>query len=318
MSIKSGFTAMAVVILLLSCSCENENNPTQQPGTKKAYGVFSLFINQNTNTVSFFGRLEDGPAPVVVWDTVMTSGECWLVKPKLKSCYNCGIGYICVDDNNCQPEPDTITVGTVTVMGFTTRAGTTTCTMTPAHGAYQPTGNNRLANPPCTEGGTISLTASGNQSVTGFTLSARTISKIEISEDTIPMNPGEDVHLTWKPAANQTDSRINVIVDLLCIGGTEAKIECDCPDDGELTIPAKMLDSLKTFGMSGNPIIEIYRKSVGTNPTTGVQLMIQAHAMRLLKIPGLITCTSFFDTSNCPSGMTCVNARCVDANDTTQ
>ncbi|MBN1603643.1 MAG: SUMF1/EgtB/PvdO family nonheme iron enzyme [Chitinispirillaceae bacterium] len=289
----------------------------QQAATKSVNGVFQLFIDQVMNKTVFVGRLYNGPMPVVDWDTVMTIGECRLIVRKMWSCPGCGNYSLCVNNNKCIPEPDTITAGTVTVSGYTNRAGTTTSTVTPIYpsSVYQPTLDNRPANPPCTEGEIITLTASGNDYVAGFSISARSISKIEIAADTIPMNPGEDINLKWKAAANPADSRIHVIVDISYHGGTKAKIDCDCLDDGELTIPAAMLDSIKTYGMSGYPKIEMFRISVGTNPDKKVLLMVQSYVLLWLKIPGLISCLPGGD-GNCPSGMTCRDdQRCVPETD---
>ncbi len=308
MSIKSIITVIIAILFLFSPSCNETGNPTQQTGTTKSYGVFKLMINQVEEKTSFIGKLYNGPVPNPVWETVMVSGECKLLKPKQRTCSGCGNGSVCVDDNNCQPEPDTITAGTVTIAGMTNKGGTTTSTITATNGNYMPTGDNRPTNPPCTEGSTISVTASGNEQVAGFTVTAKTISPIEISADTIAMDPGMPILLKWKAASNPDDSKITVVIDITYHGGTKAKIECVCRDDGELEIPAVMLDSLKSFGMSGFPKLEMYRDSKGTVAGTGVELQIQSFVLLWLKIPGVISCP---DVGYCPEGMECsADKRC--------
>lgn len=107
-----------------------------------------------------------------------------------------------------------------------------------------------------------------------------------------------------------------MVVDISYHGGTKAKIDCDCLDDGELTIPAAMLDMLKTYGMAGYPKIEMYRTSTGIGQNTGVQLIIQSYIVLWVKIPGLISCTMDGHTGNCPSGMTCdASMVCVTENE---
>jgi hypothetical protein len=314
-SIKSVVVALTTVVLLLSGSCEDGNNPTQQSGNKKAFGVFSIVMDQDQNSVSFLGTLKNGSEPAIRWDTVMTSGECRLLKVKSdRVCEGCGTGYTCVDKNDCQRQPDTLTAGTVTVGGYINRVGVkaTASPTTIYNGNYQLTLENRLANPPFTEGGNITITASGNELVSGFTLTAKTISKLEVSSDSIPMDPGKDIHLTWKAAANPADSRITVVIDIAYHGAALAKIVCDCADDGDLVIPGDMLDKLKTYGLAGHPKVEVYRTSIGTNPTTEAKIVIQATLKLWLKIPGLVSCSRDGEVSNCGEGFICEDQHCVE------
>jgi hypothetical protein len=122
------------------------------------------------------------------------------------------------------------------------------------------------------------------------------------------MNPGEPILLKWKPAANPDNSKMKVVIDISYHGGTKAKIECDCRDDGELEIPAALLDSLKTYGMSGHPKMELYRQSFGTDPGTGAEVKIEAFILLWIKIPGLVSCSTDTD---CPEGQECAgDQRC--------
>jgi hypothetical protein len=309
--IKSLGIAIFTVVLVFFIMCNEKSDIlTGATGSNKAYGVFELYMDQSRNQVTFSGKLKTGPQPMVLWDTVMVSGECVLLKARSRSCEGCGLGFVCVDNNDCRREPDTLTAGTITVSGYSTRGGTTTTGQISAiNGNYQPLANDRPDNPPCVEGGTITVTASGNDMYEGFSLSAKTISKIVTSLDPIMMNPGEDIHLKWDAAKNFADSRMEVSVDVSYHATTKARIVCDCLDDGELTIPARMLDSLKTFGMAGFPKLELFRKSIGSSPATGVQLSLQAYVLLWLNIPGLISCSG---DKECPDGTTCENHRCVE------
>jgi hypothetical protein len=313
MSIKSITIAVAISAMMLLGTCNKNNQPSgpTQPndGSRKVYGIFQLQFNQSIAQSSFKGKLVDGPIPVIGWDTIMTIGECSLLKPINPFCEDCGSGYVCVNDSDCQAEPESITAGTVTITGLTNKGGNDTSTLNPLNGFYFASGNNVPTYPP-SEGGTMILTASGNDSIKGFTLSAKTISLIETSSDSIEMNPGEPVRLNWKAASNQNDSKIMVVIDVSYHGGSKGRIQCICLDDGELEIPAVLLDSLKTFGISGHPKLEIYRESYSSNENTGAQIQIQTSTLRWLKIPGLISCTP--GNSGCPDGYECSDdQRCV-------
>ncbi|MBN1602320.1 MAG: hypothetical protein JW915_11970 [Chitinispirillaceae bacterium] len=308
MSIRTVSVTMAAAVFLLFGSCKETGNPTQVSTDGKVYGVFSVFIDQVSNRTQFTGKLYDGPIPNTVWDTVKVIGECKLFAPKQSTCQNCGTGYVCVDDNNCQKEPDTITAGTLTVTGWENKGATATSTIEATNGTYMPTLDDRPKNPPFSEGETMTITASGNEVVAGFTISAKTISPIEVYNDSIVMNPGEPILLKWKAADNPDNSKMKVVIDISYHGGTKAKIECDCRDDGELEIPAVLLDSLKSYGMSGHPKMELYRQSFGTDPGTGVEVKIEAFMLLWIKIPGLISCSV---DSQCPDGQVCAgDQRC--------
>lgn len=301
-----------IAALLVSLTCDdNPANPVNTGGKKKAYGVLEIFIDQTQSPKStkVLGTFKNAPTPVSPWETVMTSGECKLVKPRNVQCTDCGSGHVCVDDNDCQAEPDSMTVGIVTIEGYTNRAGTTTATMEPLNGNYQPTGDNRPAYPGMTEGSTITLKAAGNDSSAGFTLAAKSISALEIYDDTIAMDPGAAIDLKWKAAAVPSNSTIFVSIDLSYHGGTAAKIEAECADDGQLTIPALLLDSLATFPIFGHPKLEITRISEGTDPSTNARLVIKSYVLIWLKIPGITSCS---DASQCPTGYDCIHQRCME------
>ena len=296
-----GCLVTAFILFSGSCDREGEDNPVTQGGGKVVYGTFRLFLDADQEKSSFLGKLYDGPIFSNAWDTIMAAGECMLVKPKNAVCNDCGSGFVCVDDNDCQPEPDTITAGTIHIQGITNRGGSDNFTVDPINGNYQPIGDSRPVWPGFAEGNIVTLTAAGSDSCQGFTLSAETISPIEKFDDTISLNPGEPVDLEWVAAAGPANSRIYVSIDISYHGGTKARIEADCEDDGQLSIPASMIDSLMSFGISGHPKLEITRRATGRNATTGVTLVFESYSVVWLKIPGVVSCIE----GQCPEGMEC-------------
>jgi hypothetical protein len=92
------------------------------------------------------------------------------------------------------------------------------------------------------------------------------------------------------------------VINLSYHGGTKGKIECDCEDNGSLVIPASLLDQLKALGISGFPKIEIARRSIGTNAAAHADIVIESKVIKMLKVPGLVSCNG---DEECPSGQSC-------------
>jgi hypothetical protein len=93
------------------------------------------------------------------------------------------------------------------------------------------------------------------------------------------------------------------MIDVSYHGTSKGKIESYCEDNGSLTVAASLLDKLKSYGISGLPKIEIYRRSVGGyNADANTKLVFESKIMRYLSIPGVISCDG---NGNCPNGQTC-------------
>ena len=194
-------------------------------------------------------------------------------------------------------------MGTVTVAGVATTAGTDTFEMEPIAGYYQPAADVDLAWPPFTEGDEVTFAASGDSTAPAFTMTARGIVPLEVTSDTITFTDGEAVELTWTPASEPDRSVINLSVNISYHSGTKGLIACQTPDTGALELSGGMLDDLKALGVSGWPIIVFSRTSLGSSdPAVEVDLIIESSVTRDVQIPGVISCNTDAD---CPDGQTC-------------
>jgi hypothetical protein len=208
-----------------------------------------------------------------------------------------------VEDNQCQTYPSPVTAGPVTVEGLKANTGETSFSMKPIANHYMPPAGILLDFPPCAEGDTVTLTASGASAVPPFTLKARGISPLKILNDTITMLDGQSINLLWAPPVKRGFTTISVKMNISLEIGTKGIIECrDVPDDGALTIPASLLDRLKALGVAGGSYINIIRKSYTSNQTIKADLTIESTVIKYVKIPGLISC---FMDYECPQGLTC-------------
>jgi hypothetical protein len=242
----------------------------------------------------------------MIFEEIASAGCSRLYKRLFPFCnQDCGGLAACVKDDSCQPYPSAVDIGTVTISGLTTNDGKTSFSMDPINSNYQFTS---LAFPPCNEGDAVTLSSTGGSSVSAFTLSVKGISPLTLLNDTIKMIDGQPINLQWTPPTVTGISTIYVLIDISYHGGTKAKIECNCDDNGSLTIPATLLDNLKTFGISGYPKLEISRQAISTDTSAKAKIVIESKVVKIVYIPGIISCGS---DSGCPAGQTCgADQRC--------
>ena len=269
---ETAFLGGIFTLLLFASSC-GEKNPsgteTPSTGSQQLFGTFQVTLVAPQGTTpgftSVLGRMYDDPTPsAIIWEEAASSGDCRLLTPRVPFCDPpCGSGAVCVEDGQCQSYPSAISAGTVHVDGLQTLAGETTFSMDPIANNYQPSGGTSLAFPAFSEGDNITFTASGNSSVSAFTMTAKGISPLEVANETIELD-GEPVILEWTPPEQPELTTISVIFDISYHGGTKGKIECDCQDTGSLEVAASLLEQLKALGISGFPKVEITRRTMGS------------------------------------------------------
>jgi hypothetical protein len=311
-TVKQKKTILAVGILTVFiafelCNNNNKVNPTNPTPTAQTFGTFQVSLMAEDAYASVLGKMYDGPYPPnMIFEETAASGSCRLYKRLFPFCNpDCGGLGACVKGDTCQPYPSAVDMGTVTMSGLSTTDGKTTFSMDPINNTYQFTS---LVFPPCSEGDVITLEAAGSSSVSAFTLNIKGIGPLTLLNDTIKMVDGQPINLRWTPPTMTGISTIFVLIDISYHGGTKAKIECDCEDNGSLTIPAVLLDSLKTFGISGYPKLEISRRAISTDTSAKAKIVIESKVAKILYIPGIINCS--LDT-DCPAGQTCAaDLRC--------
>ncbi len=268
----------------------------------QVFGTFIVSLIPSESITTVGGKMYDGPTPsTTVWEESAREGGCRLFIPRVPFCPEpCGGSAACVEDDSCAPYPASVAVGTISVSGIGTLGGSAAFTMKHINKYYQPA--DQLAYPPFQEGDPVVFSIPGESAIGPFVLSSRGISPLIVLNDTITLEDGQPMNLLWTPPAIRGNSTIFVLVDISHHGGQKGKIECECEDNGSLTIPAVLIDKLKALGISGFPKIEVTRASSGFEMNAKAALHIESKVTKYLQIPGIISC---MDDSECPDGQTC-------------
>lgn len=311
MSLRKILSAAIVAMAFSLWYCNSESNPAgpgiiHKEGTD-AFGVFQIILRGDNNTAGFLGKIYDGPQPAsILWDVQMTAGCLKLVTPRLPFCgaNPCGSGFACVADDSCQIFPTVIHAGAVQVSGLITNKGTAPFAISPLNNLYQVVG---LKYPPFNEGDTVSLAAAGSEFSPPFTLKALGLPPLKTITDTVvPYIDAKPIELKWEAPTKAINSILDVVVDISFHGGTKAKIIGQCDDVGALSIPANLLDKLKTYGISGYPRLNLTRITRGKDDAAKAEISLESTLSMALEIPGLISCNKAED---CPDNRTCLADR---------
>lgn len=252
--------------------------------------------------------LKDGSDPEAL-DLVETAseGDCKLLEPNTAFCDpKCFSGSVCTPAGVCEDQAPPTSAGAVTVSGL----GEGPITLKLVNNTYQCAECGALAFPPCADGAPISIAVQGG-AYPAFALEASCIAPLDV-EGELTVETGKAVPITWTPAANATQTRIRMKLDISHHGGTRGTIECETDDDGSLEMAESLVTKLVALGFSGAPSLLVDRIAVGKATTAqpaNVLMQVISSMEHIVEIPGLISCGS---TDDCPPGKTCqIDLQCL-------
>jgi hypothetical protein len=309
--IANKFYSLGLLSLVFSLwYCTSESNPagpkSEENPEADPFGVIQVILRGDNNTASFLGKIYDGPQPEnILWKEQMSSGCLQIVTPENPFCATgCGSGSACVAQDSCQAYPKAVQVGNLQVSGLITNKGTAPITVSPLNNLYQVVG---LKYPPFLEGDTVTIAAAGSEFSPAFTLKAQGIPPLKVLTDTvIPYLDDKPIELKWEAPVKPLASVLDVVIDLTFHGGTKAKLVGQCEDNGALTVPANLLNKLKTYGLSGYPRLNMTRIIKGKDANAKAEMSLESTLSLVLDIPGLISCNKAED---CPDGKACLPDR---------
>jgi hypothetical protein len=305
--IKKTLTTMGIfACVIIACSCNEDRPSVVDPpanGDSEVYGTFRVSLiaprESTPGYTSVLGRMYDGPTPTgIIWEETASSGDCRLLEPRIPFCDPaCERDEVCVEDDECQPYPTAIGVGTVHVDGLDE-----SFSMEPINNYYQPSGGTILPYPSFAEGDDITFRAEGSPAAPEFTVTGKGISPLAVVNDDITLD-GESITLEWTPPKQQGSTTLTAVFDISYHGGTRGKIVCETPDDGSEDVAGFLVEELKALGISGFPKIEVTRKTRSTTESPiKVDIVVESLVTKMLSIPGIISCNSDAD---CPEGQYC-------------
>lgn len=294
-------------------TADNESPDIDSVNLDKVIGGFVVKLNapvEKTETTqaregytSVFGKIYDKPVPqAIVWEVGTVSGDCTLYKPRVPYCEEpCGGSAVCVEDDVCQDYPASMSAGIVTVKGIETSDSKTEFAMKPISNNYQSADTHPY--PAFDEGSTITFSAAGD-TVRKFTLTSSGIAPLVILNESIPIEEGNAIILTWEAPSIKDITAIHVKMDISHHGGSKGKIECDTEDDGELELGADIVKELVNLGIAGFPTIITTRYAVGNYPSEFgiIALTVSSEVEKEVLIDGLVSCN---EDEDCPDEQTC-------------
>jgi hypothetical protein len=232
------------------------------------------------------------------------------VTPSIPFCDpTCASGQTCVQGGTCKAtDPTHHSVGTVTIEGVGTTAGTTlsmepsTSVNPAAFGTYSAVAT-PLNYPPFAEGAAVHLAAAGGD-YSAFAIDAKGIPPLVLGTSTNNLAPNQPLSLTWTPPTQAGNSRILINIDISQHGTTKGQIVCDVDDNGSLTIGAALVTGLINLGVAGFPTIGITRQAKGSYIITPgrVDLLLVSSIELVVTVEGYTSCNADIP---CPTGQVC-------------
>ena len=175
----------------------------------------------------------------------MEAGACRMWSYQPGGCGEC-VG-LCDAEGECVPFPTQLSAGVLTIGGV--NGGDIEMEPT-EYGYYLDRG---LPDDLFAPGAEVTVTAAGDDDVGAFSLAADGVDPIDIelvaqgegeNEDTLRLEDGADLTLSWEPARPGTRVRLEINSNNQGHGlPVDSMIECESDDDGSLTVPRAMIEA---------------------------------------------------------------------------
>jgi hypothetical protein len=237
-------------------------------------GWFTVDWNFGTSGVN--GEISDRVNTGLIMEKAGAEGPCVLLKRVEPFCNpECPSGEQCAPGDKCQPFPKPVSAGTVTVTGLVKPVS-----MKLKGTSYFDTDFEGMAWVPGTP---IELSASGGE-VEAFSLQGAGVSPLAIPFADWVLKKGTPLVAQWEPSDGP--GQVQVEINLMQHASNSHDLVCVLDDTGEFEIPQKLTDALIDLGVSGAPVVLIFRRTVDSVQVASgcIELQVKAYGTAYLTL----------------------------------
>jgi hypothetical protein len=242
-------SALAVAVAACGGGDDNPGTPdapaTTPDGPPVGPGGFRIdksgglaLVEEYSTYAAFWDRAFEQPLPVAA----ATEGDCTVYRRALPQCPDgCGVE-VCVADDTCAPRADRASAGEIEITGLTIPM-----TLVPAEFGYE--------FPPIippdlfADDAAIHVAAAGAE-IPAFSVDLTGVPPLVTDVGLVELEDGQDETVTWTAAPG--DARIQLALLTGWHGAPwTAMLLCETKDDGELVVPASLVEQMPYLGEVG-------------------------------------------------------------------
>lgn len=260
-----------------------------------ALGTLVVALDQDFSTIG--GVFTEAVPPYLRFGSAASHGDCTLWAPPDLFCDPaCTGGQTCDLDGTCIDIPGNLDAGVLTLGGLAASV-----TLEPIQPIRIYSYTSDLPHPVFGPGDTVEMRTDHPEGPVGWV--AHGFDPLATAMTEVPLDPHVDTILSWT-AGLEPAARVHVQVDVANHGGIPARIECVTADDGELALPATLVEALLPYGVSGFPTVTLTRESSDAVDAFGGCTALATRSTVVL--PALIDgVTSCSHPDDCPPDQTC-------------
>ncbi len=252
-------------------------------------------VQHETDESLVVGEVYDAVFPNKVLQQVNQVGDCQLLRRLNPLCDPlCQPGQTCDHSGQCIPYPQLKSVGPVSIAGLKKAIEL-------APPGYFDTDPN-MPHPLFAPNANVILTAAGGD-YTAFTMYGRGFTPLQLAADTWVITEGQDLAISWTA---DDDEQVGIFLRLNIDqhGNTPVELHCEAGDTGSVTISSSLVDELRSYGISGFPHGNVYRRSVDSVSLAPgcVEFSVVSHVEASVQVSGHIPCSK---PGDCPPPLSC-------------